>query len=203
MIAISTRNFIRNSIKIIPFLILPLLSSGCGTFYTTAADQIYVTAVDQRDVNTIFNDTTIKLTIVNKYNDDDDINSLDSLDLSIECYGGHVYLIGEYDKPVQKTRAIKIAESIEGVKSVTTYLLPKNKSDLCGIDENLVIMGKVKARLIGDKDIWSTNIDVKSVQCNIVLYGLVASENKIKKAIEHAKRVEGVRCVKSFLKSQN
>ena len=112
-----------------------------------------------------------------------------------------MYLIGEYDKPVQNTRAIKIAKSIESVKSVTTYLLPKKKNDLCGTDENLVIMGKVKAKLIGDKDIWSTNIDVKSVQCNVVLYGLVESENKIKKAIEHAKSVEGVRNVKSFLKS--
>jgi len=191
----------KNIIKIISFFILPLLTYGCGTIFSTAGDQIYATAVDQRDVKTILNDTTIKLTIVNKFYDDDYINSLNSLDLSIECYRGHVYLIGEYDKPVQNTRAIKIAKSIKGVKSVTTYLLPKKKNDLCGTDENLVIMGKVKAKLIGDKDIWSTNIDVKSVQCNVVLYGLVESENKIKKAIEHAKSVEGVRNVKSFLKS--
>jgi osmotically-inducible protein OsmY len=45
--------------------------------------------------------------------------------------------------------------------------------------------------------------DVKSVQCNVVLYGFVASENKIKKAIVHAKSVEGVRSVKSFLTSAN
>ena len=45
--------------------------------------------------------------------------------------------------------------------------------------------------------------DVKTVQCNVVLYGLVASENKIKKAISHAKSVEGVRSVKSFLTSAN
>ncbi|MBW2604580.1 MAG: BON domain-containing protein [Deltaproteobacteria bacterium] len=188
-------------IKVIPFFIIPLLSSGCGTIYTTAVDQIYAAAVDRRDVNTILYDTTIKLTIVNKFYDDDCINSLNSLDLSVGCYRGHVYLVGEYDKPVQKTRAIKIAKSIEKVKSITTYLLPKKKSDLCGTDENLVIVGKVKAKLIGDKGIWSTNIDVKSVQCNVVLYGLVASKNKIKKAIEHAKSVEGVLSVKSFLKS--
>ena len=191
----------KNIIKIIPFFILPLLSYGCGTVLSTAAEQIYVTAVDQRNLNTILNDTSIKLTIINKFHDDDVINSLNSLDLSIECYRGHVYLVGEYDKPVQKTRAIKIAKSIEGVKKVTTYFLPKNKSDICGTDENLVIMGRVKAKLIGDKDLWSRNIDVKSVQCNVVLYGLVASKTKINKAIEHSKSVEGVRTVTSFLKS--
>ena len=191
----------KNIVKIILFFILPLLSYGCSSILTTAAEQIYVTAVDRRDVKTILNDTSIKLTIINKFHDDEVINTLNSLDLSIECYEGHVYLIGEYDKPVQKTRAIKIAKSIEGVKSVRTYLLPKNKSDICGFDENLVIMGRVKAKLIGDKDLWSRNIDVKSVQCNVVMYGLVASKHKINKAIEHAKSVKGVRTVTSLLNS--
>lgn len=64
---------------------------------------------------------------------------------------------------------------------------------------NVKIRFPIKAKLIGDKDIWSTNIDVKSVQCNVVLYGLVASNNKIKQAIEHAKSVEGVRSISSIL----
>jgi len=85
-------------IRIIPFLIFSLLSSGCSVIYTTA--------VDQRDVKTILNDTTIKFTIVNKFYDDEAINSLN---LSSGCYRGHVYLVGEYDKAFQKKRAIKIA----------------------------------------------------------------------------------------------
>lgn len=198
---LNMANHMKNILKILPFFILPLLSAGCGPMYTTAVDQIYTTAVDRRDVNTIYSDTTVKLTIINKFYDDESLNALNSLDLSVACYRGHVYLIGEYDTPVQKTRAIKIVESIEGVKGLTTYLLPKKKNGLCGIDENLVIAGKIKAKLIGDKDIWSTNIDVKSVQCHVVLYGLVASKNKINKAIDHAKSVEGVLSVTSFLTS--
>ena len=191
----------KNIIKIIPFLILLLLSYGCTTILTSAAEQIYVTAIDQRNLKTILDDTAIKLTIINKFHDDEYIQALDNLDLSIECYGGHVYLVGEYDDPVQRTRAIQIAKSIHGVKNVTTYLLPKNKKDPCGTDENLLITGKVKSKFIVDKDLWSRNIDVKSVQCNVVLYGIVASEDKINKAIEHSKGVKGVRTVTSFLES--
>ena len=182
----------KNIIRIILFLIFSLSSSGCSVIYTTA--------VDQRDMETILNDTKIKFTIGNKFYDDEAINSLN---LSSGCYSGHVILVGEYDKAFQKKRAIKIAKSIEGVKSVTTYLLPKNKDDVCGTDDNIKLTLEVKTKLVGDKDIWSTNIDVKSVQCNVVLYGLVASENKIKKAVAHAKSVEGVRSVKSFLTSSN
>lgn len=192
---------IKNLIKVITFFILPLLSCGCSSIFSSVAEQIYLTVTDCRNVKTIFDDTTIKLTIINKYHDDEYISSLNSLDLSIECYKGDVYLIGEYDRPVQKTRAIKIAKSIEGVKSVKTYLLPKNKSDICGIGENLEIMLSVKTNLIGDKDLWARNIDVKSVQCHVVLYGIVASDDKITKAIEHAKSVKNVRSVKSLLTS--
>ena len=177
-------------IKIIPLLILLLTAYGCGTIYSAA--------VDERNVSTIASDTSIKGEIVKKFIDDDQIKSLD---ISTGCYQGHVYLVGEYDKAVQKERAIIIAKGVEGVKSVTTYLLPKKKGDLCGTDDNLKIAGKVKVKLIEDKDIWSTNIDVKSVQCNVVLYGLVGSQTEINKAIAHAESVEGVRSVKSFLKS--
>jgi len=192
---------IKYVVKIIAIFILPLFSYGCSSVLTTVAEQIYLTVTDCRNVKTILNDTTIKLTIINKYHDDEYINALNSLDLSIECYKGHVYLVGEYDKPVQKEHALKIAKNVNGVRELTSYLLPKKKDDVCGIDENLLIMGNVKAKLIGDKDLWSRNIDVKSVQCHVVLYGIVASNDRITKAIGHAKRVKGVRGVKSFLKS--
>lgn len=195
-------SIIKYLIKITAGFIIPLLFYGCSSILTSVAEQIYVAAVDRRDVKTILKDTNIKLTIINKFHDDEYIQLLDSLDLSIECYGGHVFLIGQYDQPVQKTRAVKIAKSIKGVKGVTTYLLPKNKRDVCGIDENLTITGTVKAKLIGDMTIYSRNIDVKSVQCNVVLYGIVESEDKITKAVGHAKSVKGVRTVTSFLESE-
>jgi hyperosmotically inducible periplasmic protein len=179
-------------IIVIPFFIFLLAVAGCGTIYSTA--------MDERNMSTIASDTTIKGAIVKKFYDDDKIKSLD---ISTGCYDGHVYLVGEYDTADQKNRAIKIAKGVDGVKNVTTYLLPKKKGDPCGTDENLEIVGKVKAKLVGDKGIWSTNIDIKSIQCQVVLYGLVGSKEEINKAILHAKSVEGIRGVKSFLKSAN
>lgn len=179
-------------ISMIPSFILLFALNGCTT--TTA---IYTATVDERDMSTICNDTKIKGSIVKKFFDDDKINSLD---ISTGCYEGDVYLVGEYETVDQKDRAIKLAESVEGVKSVTTYLIPKKNDDLCDTTDNLEIAGKVKANLVGDKEIWSTNIHIKSIQCHVVLYGLVGTEKEINKAIAHAKSVEGVRSVKSFLK---
>ena len=62
-------------------------------------------------------------------------------------------------------------------------------------------LAKVKAKLIGDEDIWSTNVDVKTVQCNVILVGIVGSKEEITKAISHAKSVEGARKVTSYLRT--
>jgi len=153
--------------------------------------------VDERNVKTIANDTKIKGKILAEFIDDDTVKTLD---ISASCYEGRVYLIGEYDIVKQKDRAIEIARNIEGVESVTTYLLPKNEDSPCGTKENLKITAKVKAKLVGDKNIWSTNVDAKTIQCIVVLWGLVGSDEEVQKSIEHAKEVEGVRNVKSFLK---
>lgn len=191
---VSKEGHMNKIIFMIPFFILLLALNGCAT---TAA--IYGTTVDERDMSTICNDTKIKGSIVKKFFDDDKIKSLD---ISTGCYEGDVYLVGEYETVDQIDRAIKLAKSVEGVKSVTTYLISKKNDDLCGTTDNLEIIGKVKANLVGDKEIWSTNIHIKSIQCHVVLYGLVGTEKEINKAIAHAKSVEGVRSVKSFLKSK-
>jgi hyperosmotically inducible periplasmic protein len=94
-----------------------------------------------------------------------------------------------------------IAKGVEGVRSVHTYILLKKKSDTCGTSDNLAIRGKVDAKLVADKDIMSTNIDVKVVQGNVVLLGIVKTSREITKATAHAKSVEGVRGVTSYLKS--
>jgi hyperosmotically inducible protein len=166
------------------------VNSGCGTI-------IYQAVVDERNVKTIVADTAIKAKIVKRFVDDEIIKALD---ISVSSYNGEAFLIGEYAHEIQKDRAIKLAKEVEGVNRVTHYFLKKVEDGPCGFKENLALTGKVKAKLVGDKNIWSTNIDVKTMQCTVVLWGLVGSNTEVKKAIAHAKSVKGVKRVKSFLK---
>jgi hyperosmotically inducible periplasmic protein len=179
----------KKHIVIIHFLLL-LVIVGCGTLYGVA--------VEERKTGTIAADAKIAAAIQKGFLEDSDVKALD---ISAYCYNGNVYLVGEYDRAPQKERAITIAEGIEGVRSVHTYILLKKKSDKCGTSDNLAIRGKVDAKLVADKDIWSTNIDIKVVQCNVVLLGIVKTGREITKATAHAKSVEGVRSVTSYLNS--
>ena len=179
----------RNLALFAVFLLTLAATSGCTTAYKAA--------VEERSLSTQVADTKIKGTIVEKFVADDKVKALD---ISPECYEGHVYLLGEYDTAAQKDRAVEIAGKVEGVKKITTYLLPKKKDDACGTSANLKITAAVTAELIKDKDIWSTNVNVKTVQCNVVLLGIVGTKDEANKSIAHARGVEGVRKVVSYLK---
>ena len=163
---------------------------GCGT--------IYGVAVEERNPSTVAADKKISLAIQKEFVEDKDVKALD---ISPFCYYGNVYLVGEYDTIKQKEKGIAIAKGVEGVKSVEAYIVPKKKNDTCGTTDNVAIRAKLDAKLVADKEIWSTNIDVQVVQCKIILLGIVKTKKEITKAIAHAKSVEGVRGVVSYLKS--
>jgi hyperosmotically inducible protein len=172
---------------------LILLLTGCPP------KTIYEAVVDERSVGDQAKDTGIKADIVAEFAKDD---TVEALGISVYSFNRHVYLVGQKENEAEEKRAVEIARNTEDVKSVTTYILQKKKGEekeSCGTTNSLEITAKVKSKLIGDGDIWSTNVEVQTVQCNVVLVGIVGSGKEIDKSIVHAKSVEGVRSVKSYL----
>ncbi len=172
-----------------PAVLASLLLAGCGTAYRTA--------MDQRSYGQQKDDAVIEATVKKNFVADDDVKALD---IAVYSYLGQVYLVGEYETAAAVDRATAIARAVEGVRTVTTYLLPKKDDPECGWSDNVALETKIKAALIGDEDISATNIEVESVQCNAVLLGLVAYQQVIPKAVAHARAVEGVRSVRSYLR---
>jgi hyperosmotically inducible protein len=162
-----------SALYLIFLLGLTLLTAGCPP------KTIYEVAMDERSVGDLTKDKEIEAKVKTSFADDE---TVDALDISVYSFYGDVYLVGQKQTEAQKKRAI------EG-----------EDEDSCGTTNSLEITAKVSAALIGDKDIWSTNVEVQTVQCNVVLLGLVGSQKEIEKSIVHAKGVEGVRSVKSFL----
>ncbi|MGO9138546.1 MAG: BON domain-containing protein [Syntrophales bacterium] len=167
--------------------------SGCASIFSGA----YGVAQEERSSKSIYTDEKIKITIDKRILDE----KINVFDYATFCYNGDVYLIGEYETAEQKEKVLTIAHSVTGVKSVKTYLLPKRKVDNCGQMDQAAISIKVQALLIEDHDIHSTNIDVKVVQCHVILLGIVGTGSEADKAVALARSVEGVRDVTSFLKS--
>lgn len=179
--------------SLIYYSLIIALSAGC-------INKIYSAAVDERNVKTIASDTSIELEILNKLTQK---NSSDVLALSVTSYNGHVFLVGEYENTTQKNRFISSSKAVKDVKSVKSYFIKENKNHSCTTSEDIQLTAKVKAELIGDTSIWSTNVNISTMQCQVVLWGTVSKKVEVTKSIAHAKKVKGVRSVKSFLKYKN
>ncbi len=168
--------------------LLMVLSSGCTTAYSAARDE--------RSLSAIVDDKNIELKI--KYALAEDKN-VKARDISVYSYFGRVYLIGEVEQRKQRSRAIEIARGIEGVRRVRAHLIPKEELTAAGFIDDATITGKVKRRLIEDEGMKSTQVRVKTIRGQVFLVGLVATPEEIRKAVAHAKAVNGVRKVHSYL----
>ncbi|MGE4292902.1 MAG: BON domain-containing protein [Desulfovibrio sp.] len=157
---------------------------------------VYKAAMDERSLGQIYDDEQITFLIDKELLADKDVNYLD---YKAFTYLGRVYLVGEYESDVQRTKAIRIARDVEGVRSVTTYMLPKQEVANCDTATQLRIGAELDKDLLEDKSVNGTNVDTKIVQCQAVLLGLVGSQREIDRAAVIAGQVPGVTSVKSFL----
>jgi hyperosmotically inducible protein len=180
----------RNFFIVASCIIIIAMTYGCTASPAVTGEEEFV--------RSFAGDKKIMSTILKKFLADDLVRNLN---ITPRCYNGHAYLVGEYETEKQKERAVEIAKGIEGVKVLETYLLPKKKDDPCKPEDNLRITSEVKALIAGDRKIWSKSLSIVTAQCNVVLMGFVGKQTDIQKVIEHAKRVEGVRSVQSYLKS--
>lgn len=181
---------LRMFIILVSLAILPALG-GCGT--------IYKASVDERDVGTFVDDGRIESTVRARLVQDDLVKLRD---ISVNSYKGTVYLVGEFESDKQKQRAVKLAHGVDGVGRVTVVPFPKRDDPTCGTTDDLALYAKIKGRLVQDRDIWSTQVDIKVVQCNVVLLGLVARQRDADAIVGYANAEEGVRTVQNLIRIQ-
>lgn len=179
----------RRMLILFSFLFLLPVLTGCGTMYKAA--------VDQRDVGTFVDDGRIESSVRALYIND---GLVKLRDVSVNSYLGTVYVVGEFESDPQKMRAVKLARQVEGVRKITVVPFAKRDDPTCGTADDLALYAKIKKLLVEDGDIWSTQVDVKTVQCNAVLLGLVASQREADAIVRHVNSVEGVRTVQNLVR---
>lgn len=179
----------RRMVAALALVIAFFMFSGCYTAYKAARDE--------RDLGTIASDNKIAADIKYQLMRDE---SVKGLGISVSAFYGHVYLVGAVENPAQKKIAIALAKSEEGVQSVKTYLLDKKDKTLGKSVDDTGISAQIRARMIKDKEMKSTQIKAKTILGHVVLMGVVETRAEEQKAIAHAKTVKKVKKVISFIR---
>jgi len=176
-------------------IILLLTSCSIGSAIRSGAKSAYKTAVDERSIKHILNDKKLTALMIEKILADD-VTMV--LDVSAKVYYGYPFVVGQCDTLAEAERLVAIAREVTG-KPPVPYILKKGDERFCSLADNLRITTELNARLIADEAIFSTNIFVKSVQCQAVLLGVVSSDKAMQVAEYHARHTPGVKKVRSFL----
>jgi len=141
-------------------------------------------------IGTELDDSVVTTRVKSVLLEDADVKSFD---IKVETHKGEVMLSGFVDNPTQMDHALAIVHSVEGVKNVDNKISVKSGTSTVGnkLDDS-VITAKVKAALIGDSEIKSSDIAVVTRKGEVQLSGFVNNQSQIVRAVEITRTVEGV-----------
>ncbi len=120
----------------------------------------------------------------------DDVTKRTQID--VDVISGVVYLRGEVNNHDQKHRAAEVASSVEGVKYVDNQLSFPRDSDVDDGHPDAWITTSIAAKIAGDPEVKSRNIDVDTEDGVVTLSGIVETYSARERAEDLAKETDGV-----------
>ena len=120
-----------------------------------------------------------------------------SFDIKVDTRNGVAQLSGFVDSQTRIDRAIAIARSVEGVKSVENHMTVKSEgpSSAGNLLDDSVITSKIKSSFLADADVKGLDIAVVTYKGEVQLSGFAESHAQMQRAVQIAGRVEGVKRV--------
>ena len=164
--------------------LLPILLAGCTT--------IYQSATEERSVGEQASDAKLKATTQKRLLDSG-MKTLSAVD--VFCLG-LVVLTGVIE-PGSKVGddAVRIARGVEGVRRVETFFVTNRPSRA----SDLGISAKLNGKIVADMALKTSQVDWSVLAGNVVLVGVVDGQDKIDVIVRHARSIDGVTNVRSFM----
>ena len=128
-----------------------------------------------------------------------------ALSISPHVYMERGFVVGLVDSAEQADGILKAARTVQGLRSVEGYLpvrklVPEgNDADTGESSSDLTIKAEIKAKLALAPNIVSSQISYDVLEGNVVLLGVVATEEMREKAERETFKISGVTDVTNFL----
>jgi osmotically-inducible protein OsmY len=171
-------------------VLLALGQTGC----TTAVIVTYQTLSDVRTIHEQHEDARIMGTIKDNLATKSGIGT--ALQIHVFSHLGRVVLAGIVE-PGSKLggEAIGVARTVEGVRKVDSVFLPVRPS----YPRDLTISLKLEAKVVGDLELRRTQVEWTVLAGTVVVTGVVDSDAKAKRVVEHARSIDNVTAVRSYV----
>lgn len=187
----------RNSKYLLVTLITLTALYGCPAPVLVAGGAAAgATAADRRTTGTVVEDNTIELKAQESIYTDEQLKK--QVHINITSYNGIVLLTGEAPTEEMRSAVVKRVQQIAKVRQIHNEITIAQPSSLSERSQDTWITTKVKAKLLGNKEVAGLTIKVITEHGVVYLMGMV-SQAEGDAATHLARQVEGVReIVKMF-----
>jgi len=136
-------------------------------------------------------------TEINHYLFQKDIDLFGAVGLAVER--GRVLLTGAVQNPENRIEATRLAWQAGGVREVINEIQVRDTASFIDRARDIVINKRLQGALLLDKDVKSINYSTDTVNGIVYLFGLARGQSELDRAINHARNIEYVVKVVSYV----
>jgi len=172
------------------------LAQGCAPVVVAGGATAAVAANERRTLGSFVDDESIEIKARKALNDERDFG--DDVHINITSVNGIVLLTGETTTEDKRDRAMALIREIPGIRRIVSEVRVAEPRAFAYTTHDSWITSKVKAEMLGVKDLPSSQIKVVTENSVVYLMGLV-TQKEGEAAAEAARTVGGItRVVKLF-----
>ncbi len=194
----KTCKFITPSVALIAILTATAGLQGCAVVAAGGAGA--AVATDRRSAGTMVDDEAIELKVNNALFSDDELNK--KTHINVTSINGVILLTGEAPTAALHDRVIGITRNVEKVRRVHDEIAIAQPTTMKSRSQDTWITAKIKTKLLGNKEVSSSNVKVVTENGSVYLMGLV-TRAEAETAAEVARHVEGVSRVVTVFEYQD
>ena len=169
------------------FLILLVLLNSCsGTSSRGLFGTGVSVAIDPRSLGTQIDDSIMEKNLITRLTMEE---KKYFLSIKTKVLDGRIFITGKVDNPEEKLKITKIAWETSGVRSVRNDIKIKEKFNFKQSAKDTLITSQLRAALIVNKNIKSSNYQIDTYKKNIYIYGIARNRDELDIVVNEAKSI--------------
>jgi len=169
------------------FLIfLVFLNSCSGTSSRGLFGTGVSVAIDPRSLGTQIDDSIMEKNLITRLTIEE---KKYFLSIKTKVLDGRIFITGKVDNPEEKLKITKIAWETSGVRSVRNDIKIKEKFNFKQSAKDTLITSQLRAALIVNKNIKSSNYQIDTYKKNIYIYGIARNRDELEIVVDEANSI--------------
>ena len=143
-------------------------------------------AIDPRSLGTQIDDSIMEKNLITRLTMEE---KKYFLTVKTKVLDGRIFITGKVDNPEEKLKITKIAWETRGVRSVRNDIKIKEKFNFKQSAKDTLITSQLRAALIINKNIKSSNYQIDTYKKNIYIYGIARNRDELKIVVDEANSI--------------